>query len=208
MLSDALTEVRLLTHHLAMLRVESGLPDDIIAERGYFSATKFAEVRRLGFSDGQSSVPGLVVPLWSVTGERPGYSYRPDTPRVGEDGKPKKYEQPRKSKPVLDVPPRSKPAMRDPSIPLYVTEGAKKADALAARGAAAINVSGVWSWRGTNEVGGKTVLPDWDEVALEDRLVRLVFDSDVVVKQSVALALLRVKCVRCGRMFERDVPAA
>jgi hypothetical protein len=63
----------LLPEHEVMLRDESGLPDDVIAERGYWSATQFSEVRRLGFSERQSIVPALVVPLWNVDGEQAGY---------------------------------------------------------------------------------------------------------------------------------------
>ena len=44
----------------------------------------------------------------------------------------------------------------------------------------------------TNEVGGKLALPNWDSIALNERLVRIVFDSDVARKRSVALALQRL----------------
>lgn len=82
----------------------------------------------------------------------------------------------------------ARPASRllgDPSTPLYVTEGAKKADALAALGACAVNISGVWAWRGTNEYGGKVALPDWDSIALNERLIRITLDSDVIAKPPV-----------------------
>ena len=86
-----------------MLREGSGLPEELIAERGYWSATQFAEVRRLGFSDRQCNVPALVVPLWDVDGQQRGYQLRPNVPRVGEDGRVLKYETPSKSRPMLDV---------------------------------------------------------------------------------------------------------
>ena len=54
-------------------------------------------------------------------------------------------------------------------------------------------MSGVWNWRGTNELGGKTALPDWESIALNDREVFLVFDSDVMTKSGVHLALSRLK---------------
>ena len=135
----------LLPHHLAMLRDGSGLSDEMIAERGYRSVTKASELRALGFSARQASVPALLVPLWDVGGRVASYSLRPDTPRLNSDGAVAKYEQPTGSRPVLDIPPRSRAAMADPGVTLYVTEGAKKADALAQRGAAAINLSGVWN---------------------------------------------------------------
>ena len=176
-----------------MLREESGLPDDIIAERGYYSATSSSEMARLGFSQRQSIAPSLIVPLYDVDGECAGYQARPDRPRQGAGGKLVKYETPKGSRVMLDVPPRCHPLLRDPSIPLYITEGSKKADALAARGVCAISLSGVWNWRGTNVLGGKSALPDWDSVPLNERLLRIVFDSDVARKPGVAQALARLK---------------
>src|SRR5204863_9525313 len=35
---------------------------------------------------------------------------------------------------------------------------------------------------GTNAHGGKVILPDWQHVALNDRLVSVVFDSDLYLK--------------------------
>ncbi len=64
---------RLLPEHLASLRESSGLLEGVIAERAYWSATQFVEVRRLGFSERQCNVPALVVPLWNVDGEAAGY---------------------------------------------------------------------------------------------------------------------------------------
>jgi hypothetical protein len=182
----------LLPEHEVMLRDESGLPDDVIAERGYWSATQFSEVRRLGFSERQSIVPALVVPLWNVDGEQAGYQIRPNTPRVGDNGRVLKYETPKSGRAMLDVPPRCRARLADPSVPVWITEGSKKADALPARGVCAVSLSGVWNWRGTNDLGGTMTLSDWDSIALNERLVRIVFDSDVARKRSVALAMQRL----------------
>jgi hypothetical protein len=73
-------------------------------------------------------------------------------------------------------------ALRNPHIPLWFTEGAKKADALASAYGDAIipiNINGVWGFRGTNSAGGKVALPDIDEIAWNGRAVVLAFDSDV-----------------------------
>ena len=182
----------LLPEHLAMLREASGLSDEVIAERGYWSATKFVEVRRLGFSERQRNVPALVIPLWNVDGEMAGYQLRPDKPRVGRDGRVVKYETPQKSRAILDVPPRCQPDLGDPSRVLWITEGSKKTDALASAGVCALALSGVWNWRGSNDFGGKLALGDWDSIALNERLVRLAFDSDVSRNRHVALALQRL----------------
>ena len=175
-----------------MLRDESGIPDDVIAERDYRSLTTAAEVRRLGFTGRRARAPALLIPLHDVYGELAGYALRPDEPRVA-DGSVVKYERPKGSRQVLDVPPRCRERIGDPKVVIYITEGGKKADALAARGVCVISLNGVWGWRGTNGQGGKTALPDWDAVALNQRLVRIVFDSDVTTKDQVRLALLRLK---------------
>ena len=75
---------------------------------------------------------------------------------------------------------------------LFVTEGARKADAAVSRELCCIDLL-VWNWRGTNEWGGKAALPDWDSIALNGRLVYIVFDSDVMLKVAVHTALRRLK---------------
>ena len=182
----------LLPHHLAMLREGSGIPDDVIAERGYRSVTSAIELMRLGFTSRQARTPALLIPLHDVHGELAGYALRPDEPR-SRDGKMIKYEMPKGWRQRLDVPPRCLAALRDPCVTLYVTEGAKKADALATGSVCAVSLNGVRAWRGTNQQGGKTALADWDSVALNERLVRIVFDSDIALKAEVRFALVRLK---------------
>ncbi|MGC4105372.1 MAG: DUF3854 domain-containing protein [Thermomicrobiales bacterium] len=93
---------------------------------------------------------------------------------------------------VLDVPPGCRDRLGDPSIPLFITEGARKADAAASQGLCCIAVLGVWNWRGTNAQGGTVALPDFEVMALNGRDVYLVFDSDVVTKPTVRKALDRL----------------
>jgi hypothetical protein len=82
----------------------------------------------------------------------------------------------------------------DPTVPLFVVEGQKKVDALITAGAkAVVGVVGVWNWRGRNDHDGLAMLPDWEWVALkEGRQVYVVFDSDIILKQPVALAMNRL----------------
>lgn len=112
----------------------------------------------------------------------------PDTPRLRE-GKPVKYETPVGQRNGLDVPPGVGPLLGDPTVPLWVTEGVKKADAAAVAGLCCVALPGVWSWRGSNDKGGKVAIPDWHDVALNGRRVVLAFDSDVIVKRPVRTAL-------------------
>ena len=73
-----------------------------------------------------------------------------------------------------------------------VTEGARKADSAVSAGLCAIDLVGVWTWRGRNGHDGLTVLPDWEYVALNGREVFLAFDSDAMTKREVHAALERL----------------
>lgn len=178
--------------HEHSLVSESGIAADVIAGRGYQTITVRAELRRLGFSDIQARVPALLIPVWSARGEVALYQARPDQPRI-RNGKAVKYETPAGSHMVIDTHPSVVRYLPDPRTPLYITEGIKKGDALVSRGACALALLGVWNWRGTNEFGGKAALAEWEDIALNDRTVYAVFDSDVMTKPEVHAALARLK---------------
>ncbi|WP_225973705.1 DUF3854 domain-containing protein [Dehalogenimonas formicexedens] len=188
--SEAVPE--LLESHLTHLLKETGLDLDVIRERKYRSVVCKAELARLGFAPSQQRVPGLLIPLWGVDAQAAGYQLRPDNPRTNNQGKAVKYELPAGSSNHLDCPPRCHKDLGNPKVPLWITEGSKKADALAGRGACAISVTGVWGFKGKNEFGGVTFLADWDYIALKDRAVFLAFDSDIVTKEPVKKALSHV----------------
>ncbi|MGH3476720.1 MAG: DUF3854 domain-containing protein, partial [Nocardioidaceae bacterium] len=77
----------------------------------------------------------------------------------------------------------------DPTVPLWITEGVKKADAGAVSGLCIVALSGVNSWRTKSAKGGKVAVADFHDIALNDRRVVFVFDSDVTVKPPVRRAL-------------------
>jgi hypothetical protein len=180
-------------HHRVMLEQESGISPDVIAARGYESVATKAQLKQYGFSRAQQLPKALVIPIYGPRGEVAFYQSRPDTPRRNDKGKPVKYETPRGAKMALDVPPAAREKINDPCTPLFITEGAKKADALVSRGLCAIDLIGVWNWRGTNDKGGTTALPEWEYVALNDRKTYICFDSDVMEKKEVHGALIRLK---------------
>jgi hypothetical protein len=182
--------------HEKMLIDESGIARDVAEARGYRTIEKKVELKTLGFSDKQCNVPGLLIPIYSPAGGIATYQYRPDLPRISKDGKSVKYETPSGSRMVLDVHPFARERLGNPVVPLFITEGIKKGDALVSRGLCAVTLLGVWSWRGTNEHGGKTVLYEWDYVALNNgRRVYIVFDSDVMLQPGVHEAMRRVKAL-------------
>lgn len=183
---------RLSADHRQMLLQESSISGRVLVQRGYRTVESKAELERLGFGRSQRNTPALLVPIYSPDGEVVLYQSRPDSPRI-KRGKPVKYETPAGSRMVLDVHPLCRKRIADPSAPLFVTEGIKKVDALVSRGLCAVALIGVWNWRGTNEHGGKTALAEWERVALNDRTVYIVFDSDVMEKREVYAALSRLK---------------
>ena len=177
----------LFPQHAQMLAA-SGITPEHARARGYVTIDTKVRLDRLGITPSGRNIPGLLVPSLRVDGSVWGYQYRPDHPRE-RSGKPVKYETPTKQRNGLDVPPGVGPALADPSVPLWVTEGVKKADAAALAGLACVALPGVWSWRGTNGNGGKTAISDWHDVALNGRRVILAFDSDVTRKRPVRMAL-------------------
>ena len=191
-------------NHYHILKEGSGISDEVIRARGYKTITADVELQALGFAPAQCRAPGLLLPLWRTDGGNGHYIYRPDNPRVYDDKNRKKlpdgtypqrvikYEMPKGEGVRIDCPPVCRPMLPDPSVPLFITEGQKKADALASRGACAVALLGVWNFKGKNDFGGTTVLADFDYIALENRTVYLVFDSDVMSKSGVRQALERL----------------
>ncbi len=181
----------LLPQHAALLTA-SAISDKVAKARGYRSVEQKARLTELGFSSTQARVPALLIPIWNAHGEIALYQTRADEPRI-VDGKAVKYETPFRSRMVLDVPPTCQKDLGNPGVPLFVTEGVRKADAAASADLCCVALLGVWNWRGSNEFGGATALADWDSIALRDRIVYIVFDSDVMTKISVHQALARLK---------------
>jgi hypothetical protein len=183
------TTPSLFADHYRHLQEGSGINEEVINERGYRTIQSKPDLEQLGFATSQLRVPGILIPLWSVNGNDVGYQFRPDHPRPGSRGRPIKYENPKGSSNRLDCPPRCQKMLGDPKVPLWITEGSKKADALASHGACAVSVSGVWGFKGKNQFGGITFLADWDYIAVRNRTVYLAFDSDIVSKDPVRKAL-------------------
>jgi len=183
---------RLAREHRDHLR-KAGLSDDIIDSRGYLSigitpgATPDSFRQNIRSEFGiwiaePDQMRGILIPLCG-TADDESWTYRPDKPATDHKGKVRKYLQPRGLRPVLDIHPKVKArgVLGDSSVPLWVTEGAKKADALASVGEAVIMLSGVSMWQSNREP-----LPDWEAVYLKGRDVRIAFDADAVKNKNVA----------------------
>jgi hypothetical protein len=190
-ITPAITSGVLAPHHRVQLESESAISTKAIEARGYFTQTDKQALKLLGFAPSQC-LAGLVIPLYNWRGERAGYALRPDIPRNGSNGKPIKYELPQGEPLVLDIAPLAHDQIDDPAKPLIITEGAKKADSAASRDLCAINLNGVYGFRGRNLQGGITALPDWENIAVNGRAVYIAFDSDVATKPQVESAMQRL----------------
>lgn len=181
----------MLPQHAALLSA-SAVPVELARARQYRSVDTKARLQELGFAPQQRRVPGLLIPLHDKDGKCTGFQYRPDNPRETAAGRVAKYESPKGQTNQIDVPPGVGAHLDDPSVPLWITEGARKADAAAGLGIACVSLSGVTGWCGTGPKGGRTALPDWQDVALNGRRVVLAFDSDFETNVQVQNALHRL----------------
>ncbi len=208
-LNDTLRERLQYPHHRGMLLKESGISAEMVAERGYYTAKTKTELARLGFSERQRRTPALVIPMYSPAGKLITHQIRPDAPRANGEGKLIKYETPAGSQVRLDVHPSQTERMRDASVPLWITEGVKKADSLVSRGQCTVALQGVWCWQ-----SGGVPLREWEDIKLWGRSVYVVFDSDVMTNPKVQAALeglvgfLRGRGARVRVAYLPDAPGS
>jgi hypothetical protein len=175
-------------HHYAMLSGESGIADAAIADRGYYTALTPDELAALGFADFQRCAPALVIPIYDVHGKICTPQIRPDTPRRAKKGKILKYDTPQGSQITLDIHPALRPSLGQVDVPLIIIEGIKKADSITSRVTpthplCVVGLIGVYGW-----MRNKQPLPDWRAIAMQQREVIIVFDSDVLTTPEVQKA--------------------
>jgi hypothetical protein len=107
--------------------------------------------------------------------------------------------------------------LRDPSLPIIITEGEFKTLALwrlahhrstSRPGFLPLGVSGVYNWRGTigktvgpdgSRLDVKGAIPDLDWIAWEGRRVVIAYDADAVTKDLVRMARAELGAHRRGR---------
>lgn len=195
----------------------SAISPEVIKARGYRSMGKpysdtFNVLREAGIPmwarRDDTLLEGLLIPLYRATGEQISYQYRPDrTPKI--KGKARKYASSAGRPSVVDVHPHNTERIKDTGVPLWITEGVKKADALTSAGLCAVALAGVYNWR--SKLGS---LGDWEDIPLKGREVFICFDSDAADNPNVARAMarlgawLRSKGARAVRyiVVPREVP--
>lgn len=191
----------LLSGHQTALQTESAISDEIIKARGYASISSPQEMARGHFGSTpyatlweqrtlKAITPALLIPIYRIAEDSTTCMLRPDNPRIDNRGQRLiKYESPRGQAPVLDILPRYKPLLSDVSVPIWITEGAKKADSLASLFDMAIvpvSINGVYGWSS----GG--MISDFGALQIRGRSVVLVPDGDINHNQNVFMAIDRL----------------
>lgn len=151
--------------HLEDLR-KSGLSDQTIIEAGIESVSLSDIRKRVGFD-----IPGLSS-CYEIPYDNNFSRFR----AFYADGKEHpKYLQRKKSGNRLYIQSSVRSILNDSSIPLYITEGEKKALKATQEGLYCIGLSGLWNWKNR---GSKELIPDFRQIVLKDRLVYIIPDND------------------------------
>ena len=182
---------------LGKLLLDSAISIEVADARGYEVISERKDARGYGFSLQQArritaEFAALLVPIWDVQDEDApsGWQLRPSQPETSKSSR--KYETPRRQANFLDVNPTMRGKALDCTEPLWITEGARKVDALATLGVPCVGLSGVWNWKGRERAGDPTSesrpLPQWKVLPLADRVVVICFDSDAATNKGVRSA--------------------
>jgi hypothetical protein len=136
-----------------LLLQDRAISPEVAKARGYRSAPWKEYALKYGdFSQSSMGIaggPGLLIPVRSVVGRIAWWQYRPDLPRAGREGKKIKYLTPKGASMRLDVHPAMRHLLGNPELPLFITEGIMKGDALTSLGLCTVSLLGVYNWRGT-----------------------------------------------------------
>jgi hypothetical protein len=159
---------------------KSGLSDTTISEAGLYTPAPADLPRLLGGRLADQVRHVLVFP-YDVVGH--GALWRGDDefvrcklfpPVSGGDGHTIRYYQRAGTSPRLYIPAPARAMLADPTVPLLITEGEKKALKANQEGLACVAVGGLWNWQGRGRP-----IADLDRIDWYGRDTRVAPDSDV-----------------------------
>jgi len=109
--------------------------------------------------------------------------------RFSYSGGTHRYSQPANSAPHVYLPPYFswRKVANDPSIPIVITEGEKKAAAACKAGIVCLALGGVWSFMSKKR--DWSLIPELEALNWKDRDVEICYDNDVMQKAEVRSAL-------------------
>ncbi|MDJ0674394.1 MAG: VapE family protein [Calothrix sp. MO_167.B42] len=178
--------------------LDSGVNEYIIARNIYSVLDSYRLDKLLNYNSKRRwKHSDDIVPAWVVSGVDPisgentpqGIQAKPDNPRIGLNGKPKKYlgaEEYEAAPLFLDVEDKAfwQQVIQDKFIPVIITEGAKKAGCLLTHDYATISLPGVSTGRKLGRL--HQFLKAFCGFG---RTFYLCFDNDILVKRPVQFAL-------------------
>jgi hypothetical protein len=163
---------------------KSGLSEETIQKAGIFSVRPSDIPKLLGFNP-QQVESALAFPY-------PGNRFvrlKVFPTFTDKDGHKVKYLQKKGSGVHLYIPPDMDTMMHDPNVPLYITEGEKKALKAAQEGFCCVGLGGIWNWK---ESGKDGLIPEINKIPFLDRRVYLAPDSDFIQNHNVLHAVYRL----------------
>ena len=146
-----LGDMTLADHHREMLH-GSAISDPVIDSRGY----KTAEPLHLQLLRLLPVGRGLLIPEYCLSTGELRLTVRPDSPKSPKN----KYIGEEKEQRVTAHPEVLRRLREDRNSEVWITEGAKKADALWSLGILAVSLGGVWNY-GKNLEPGDPIIDDW-----------------------------------------------
>ena len=140
--------------------------------------------------------PGYRIPYFTRTGAKtPFYRVRfvgEGTGFAKQGERPAKYKQPANTPADVYLPPLLPngktwdDVLKDPSVPLLITEGEKKAACATKHGVHTLGLGGVWSFKSKRQQ--KMLIEPLENVAWRGRPVIVVFDSDAAENEQIIAA--------------------
>ncbi|NJR73305.1 MAG: DUF3854 domain-containing protein [Scytonema sp. CRU_2_7] len=191
--------MHILSHHLEEWTVLSSVTDSIV-EQNVYSLSESVEIDKLlNRNTDRRWKHTFNCPGWYVKGVNPidgsecweSCQFKPDVPRTTKDGKAIKYESVLESRiaplflQMLDRDYWHK--VRENLDPIVITEGAKKAGCGLSNGYATVSIPGVWNGQCKGRLHHFL-----KHFCQPGRRFYLAFDSDVMEKDGVQKALIRL----------------
>jgi hypothetical protein len=178
-------------NHLRLLQ-ESAVSAEVRRARGYQTITTRSALKGYGFGLIQCRPPALLIPIFDPRGRLVSYQIRPDQPRIDCHAGALNYEICPGRQSAIDVPPHCSNLLSNSGVPLYVTDEVIKADSAASHGLCCIALVHS-SWSSDEHQGIYLNSDEWESVALDGRLVRLVYDADSKDRASARSAFMQAR---------------
>ena len=165
----------------------SGLTDETIAAAGFYSLTPEQIPALTKCQVHNKSGYAIPYPGCQFGDGAPYLRVRLDQPFTGKDGTTVRYLSRKGERNRLYLPPLLPLNWAtDPSIPLTLIEGEKKALAACQAGIPCVGLSGVWCWLSKLGSAAQSLpLPDLCNIVWVNREVSICYDSDIVTNEKV-----------------------